>query len=101
MRAGRLAACPYAAILSIASGIVRGQRHLDRLVDVEPFGVMVQLLGDKRGARHEAEGLVEIREYEGLGDGVAAFHLAPAGELCECGLAGIRAELLSHAPILI
>src|SRR5262249_29370283 len=41
-----------------AAGVVGCQHHLDGLVDVAPFRVMVLLLGDQRDARHEAEGFV-------------------------------------------
>src|SRR5258708_35370890 len=63
-----------------AAGVVGGERDLDLLVDVEPFRVMVELLGDQRRPGHEPEGLVEIAERELLGDGVAIFQLAPAYE---------------------
>src|SRR5262245_52981190 len=47
-----------------AAGIVRGERDGDAVVDVEPFGVMVVLVGVERRVGHEAEGLVEIGELE-------------------------------------
>ena len=53
---------------------------VDGLVDVRPFRVVVHLLGDQRGPRHEAEGLVEVGEGEGPGDRVAAVDRAPAGK---------------------
>ena len=57
------------------------ERHLDRLVHIGPFGVMVKFLGGERNARHEAERRAEIGEREGLRDGVATLHLTPFGRL--------------------
>src|ERR1700756_2193483 len=82
--------------LGHAAGIMGRQRHLDVLVDVEPFGVMVELLGDERDPCHEAERGVEIGKHELLADGIAAFRLAPAGKLGERSLARLGAEFLSH-----
>src|ERR1700674_529906 len=64
--------------LGHAAGIVSRERHLDGLVDVEPFGMVVELLGHQGGAGHEAERRVEVREHEFPGDGVAPARLAPA-----------------------
>ena len=58
--------------------------------------MVVELLGDERRARHEAERLVEILEHELPADGVAALDLAPAGELGERGLAGVAGQFLGH-----
>src|SRR5204863_5231378 len=82
-----------------AAGIVGRQRHLDGLVDIEPFGMVVELFGDQRGARHEAEGFVEVPEYEFLGDGVAALELAPAGKLGERTGADFAGQFLRHGVI--
>src|ERR1700676_5181628 len=73
--------------LGQAAGIMGRQRHLDGLVDIEPFRMMVELFGDERGARHEAESLIEIGKDEFLGDGVAPSDLAPALETGQRGLA--------------
>src|ERR1700733_684931 len=78
------------------AGIVRGQGHLDGLVDVEPFRMVIHLFGDERGPRHKAEGGIEVGEYEFLGDGVAAGHLAPPLEAGRGGLAGVAGEFLAH-----
>ena len=59
-----------------------GERDLDGLVDIEPFGVMVHLLRKEGASGHEAEGLVEILEREGPEEGVTIRHLLPA---FECG----------------
>src|SRR6187402_2312857 len=48
--------------LGHAARVMRRERHLDGLVDVEPFGMMIHLFGDERGPRHEAERRVEILE---------------------------------------
>src|SRR5262245_6728328 len=58
--------------------------------------MVVELFRDERGAGHEAEGLIEIREGEGPPDGVAALHLAPAIELGERGLACVASQFLDH-----
>src|SRR3546814_7710764 len=42
--------------LAEAAGIMRGQRDLDAVVDIEPFRVMVELLGHQGDLAHEAEG---------------------------------------------
>src|SRR5215469_8869293 len=73
-----------------------GERDLHILVDIEPFGMMVELLGDERGPRHEAEGRVEIAEDEFLGDRVTTHDLAPTGEPRERRLARLTGQLLSH-----
>ena len=63
------------------------QQHLDLGIDVEPFGVVVELFRHQRGAGHEAEGLIEIGKDEFLGDGVATADLGPAFEPGERALA--------------
>ena len=52
--------------------IVRGERHLDPVVHVEPLRVVVHLVGLDGHPRHESEGLVEVLKGEGLRDGVPA-----------------------------
>src|SRR3546814_2341802 len=61
--------------------IVRRQGNVDAVVDVEPFRVMVQLLRRHRDPRHEAPGLAERLDIEGLLKGVGSFFSAPAGQL--------------------
>ena len=63
------------------------KRHLYIFVDVEPFGMMIELFRHQRGAGHEAEGLIEIGKDELFGDGVAAVDLGPAFEPGERSLA--------------
>jgi hypothetical protein len=58
------------------------------LVDVVPLRVVVQLFGMERHARHEAEGLHEVGEGEGLADRVAALRHLPARH--EKGLQKLR-----------
>src|SRR5262249_43243134 len=82
--------------LGQAAGIMRRERYRDGLVDIEPFRMMVELLGDERCPGHEPERLVEVAKHEGLGDGVAVLDLTPAGKLGERRLAGISRQFLSH-----
>ena len=76
-----------------AAGIMRGKRHLDSLVDVEPFRVVIHFFGHQRRARHEAEGLVEILEDEFARDRIAAVDLAPLRQSGERRLARRTFEL--------
>src|SRR5262245_53109355 len=78
-----------------------GQGHVDSLVDVEPLGVVVELLSYKRCPGHEAEGGVEVLEYELLGDGITARDLAPAVKLCERGGTGRPGQFLAHDVVLL
>src|SRR5215475_13476586 len=82
--------------LGQAAGIMGGERYRDGLVDIEPFRMMVELLGDQRRPGHESERLVEVAEHEGLGDGIAVLDLTPAGELGERRLAGVCGQFLGH-----
>src|SRR5262245_431304 len=84
-----------------AAGIVGRQRHLDPVVDVEPFRMMVEFLRDQRRARHEAEGFAEVGEREIPADGVAALHLAPAMELGERARAGASGQFVCHGAHLV
>src|SRR5262249_16112685 len=78
------------------ASVMSGERHCDGLVDLRPFRMVVHLFRDERRAGHEPERLVEIGEDEGLDDGVASAHLAPAGELGEGSAACFGAELRIH-----
>jgi hypothetical protein len=69
--------------LGDAFGVVRGQRDVDLLVDVEPLGVVIELLGDQRRAAHEAPRLIEIGERERTKDGVAPVDLLPVRQFFE------------------
>lgn len=67
-----------------APGVMRRQVHHDTIEDIEPFGVMVLLLGHKRAAGHKAECFGKVAEL------VFAVQLAlvqrPAGQLSQSGL---------------
>src|SRR6516165_8385193 len=76
--------------------VVGRKRDIDLVVDVEPFGMVIELFGHEGGPRHEAERLIEILELEPLRDRVAVLYLAPTAELRKgCG-ASVAAEFLSH-----
>ena len=75
-----------------AAGIVGGECHVHRLVDIEPLRMVVHFFRDQRRARHEAEGLVEVLEHEFLRDGVAAARLRPAVKSGQRGFTGISGE---------
>jgi peroxiredoxin len=62
-----------------AVAIMGGQGDVDNVVDVLPFGMVVRLLGQKRGAGHEAPGFGKVAELPDLADGVLAGHGGPAG----------------------
>ena len=80
-----------------SAGIMGGEDDLDAVVDVEPFGMMVHLLGDQRHLAHEAPGLDEGAEVIGLADGVAVLDLGPAMELLDRGFARRARQTLDHA----
>src|SRR5262245_45831160 len=82
--------------LGQATGIMSRERHRDGLIDIEPFRMVVELLGDQRGPRHESERLIEVAEYQGLGDGIAVLDLTPTRELGERRLAGISGQFIGH-----
>jgi len=66
--------------------VVRGERHFDPVVHVEPLRMVVHLVGFDRHPRHEAEGLVEVLKGEGLLDGVpAAVKHLPAASFQQRG----------------
>ena len=64
-----------------ATRVVRRQNDIDTIVDIEPFRMMVHPFRLQGDARHEAEGLVEILEAEGLLDGVPAGDVLPTRKL--------------------
>src|SRR5690242_7989154 len=76
--------------------VVRRQDHLDAVVDVEPLGMMVHLLGDECHATHEAPGLAEGAEVIDLADGVAILHLGPAVKLAQRRFPRRARESLDH-----
>ena len=60
-----------------------GERNIDAVVDIEPFGVMIELFRMERCARHEAKGGIEILELEALGNRLASVDLLPAIQFSE------------------
>src|SRR5262249_23109789 len=63
--------------------------------------MMIELFRDQRRASHEAERLVEVLEHELSGDGIAAFHLAPAIKLGKRALARTTGEFRCHGRHLV
>src|SRR5690606_10526343 len=80
--------------------VMARQHDLDAVVDVEPFRVMVELFGLQRDARHEGEGLAEIRKMEGLADGVAVLDLGPAVQFLKGETPRFAAQLSRHDHLL-
>ena len=65
--------------------------HLDLVVDVEPFGMVLELFRDKRGARHE------IREGEGLMASRPCASLQPSS-LASAALRALPVNLSTMVP---
>src|SRR4051794_2578016 len=80
-----------------ASRIMARKRHLDLVVDIEPFRMIVEFFGNKRDARHEAEGFVEILEGEFLLDRLAACKPAPPLKLAQGILPPAARQFSPHA----
>ena len=59
------------------SCIMGGERHLDLVPDIEPFGVVIHFLRHERNTRHPAKGFAEIPEFELFTNRVASIGLAP------------------------
>jgi len=59
-----------------------GQGHLNSVVYIEPFGVVVHFLSHEGSPRHESPRLAEVSELEGLLDRVASFHLQMQRKQC-------------------
>src|SRR5258708_39082402 len=72
------------------------QCHLDRFIDIEPFRMVIHFFRNQRRACHEAEGLVEILEYEFFCYGISTGDFRPTVKPCHRGFAGISRELLRH-----
>ena len=87
--------------LGQAARRVGRQRHVDTVPYVRPLRVMVHFLGHQRGSRHEAEGLAEVLELEGLLDGVAAVHQPPCRQPSGHALPRCLIELLCHGSWLL
>ena len=82
-----------------AAGVMGRQHHLHGLVDVAPFRMMIVLFRHQRHAGHEAEGLVEIPENEGLGDRVAPATSAHPGKPCQGRFPCLRRQSLRHVDL--
>src|SRR6185503_3125035 len=54
--------------LSHSPSTMRRQRHLHAVVNIRPFGVMIELLRDECSPCHEGEGLIEALELEAFAD---------------------------------
>lgn len=61
--------------------LMRGQRDVDPVVHIAPFGMMVALFGIQRHLRHEAESSGEIGELEAPADAATALRMElPVGQ---------------------
>ena len=83
--------------LGQAAGVVGRQGDVNGLIDVEPFGMVIEFFRNQRRTGHEAEGLVEIGKNEFPGDGVAPRSLAPAFEPGQGSFARFTREFYSCA----
>src|SRR5690606_39685492 len=66
-----------------AADIMRRKPDVDGLVDIRPFGVMIEFFRSERGPSHESEGLAEVAEGEAALDGQAVFGDRPAFQSVE------------------
>src|SRR5262245_43526233 len=87
--------------LGDAAGIMGRERHLDLIVDVEPFRVMIELFREEPGAGHEAARRRDILDGESPADRVATLHLAPACKPRERGPARAAGQFLGHGRLLV
>jgi NAD(P)-dependent dehydrogenase (short-subunit alcohol dehydrogenase family) len=78
------------------TSIMRGKQHVDPIVDVRPFRVMVGLFGDDSDARHEAESLDKIGKDELSRQRVAGLVIVPFAQRVERGGAFVLIQLLDH-----
>lgn len=63
------------------AAIMRRHCHLHFIVDIEPFRMMIHLIGKQRDSSHETKGFVEILKDEFLVDRIATLdHLPAIGE---------------------
>src|SRR5690606_27796502 len=68
-----------------ACGVGR-QPHVDLVVDIGPFGMMVHFLRGKRASGHEGKCLTEVLEFELPANCLSIFLQVPAVELQQRGL---------------
>src|SRR3546814_101584 len=59
-------------------GIVRAQGDFNAVIDIGPFGMVVQFFGLDGGARHETKRLIEVLEQKRLAYRIARVHRRPA-----------------------
>lgn len=52
--------------------VVAGEQYSNFVVDVEPFRVVIHLIGDQRDSGHESKRLIEILELELFHDRIAS-----------------------------
>ena len=77
------------------TSVVGGQAHVEAVIDIEPFRVVVERLGLEGDAAHIRHGIAEIAEFEGLfhGDRIVAQGPAGGGELVgKCGHRSLLAD---------
>ena len=60
------------------AGIMGREADLDAIIDIAPFGMMIELLGDVGNLRHPGKGGDEIPEFEAFAYPVARTVMAPA-----------------------
>ena len=73
-----------------------GESDVDPVVDIEPLGMVVVLLGEERHLVHEAPSLFEVAEGDrGVGC-VFALNLGPSGVVIEECCAGGGREFVNH-----
>ena len=80
-------------LLRHAAGIMGRQRHIDLVVDIEPFGMVIHLRRQQRRARHEGEGGVEIHELEFAGDRLAVLGQLPVGQPLQRRLSNLQSPI--------
>ena len=83
-----------------STGIVRRQRHVDPVPDIEPLGMVIEFFRRQRRADHEPERGVEILERKGARDGVTALRRSPALKCRQAGLAAFRTQRRRHEELL-
>ena len=91
---------PHIALRDTAA-VMGGQGHVDAVVNIAPFRMVIHLFGHEGHPAHKPEGRVEIGEFKAAPDGVAAWHLFPEGQLFQRRGTGRWIELLKHEGLLV